>query len=298
MRHFLYADDEQHTIRPSINEIFSIVQEAKSCNLLLLLVSQFGELDFESKRHATAIFSYLLKYQTMQDFVHDHASIMTILVHGYASTQYIFMYGTMLRDCLRFEALNRIFLHSPDIFGLFRYLDHANFEVAQDAFVSFREAITKHKHVTLTFLETHYDAFMDEYKKLMLSAHYITKRMAVKLLTELLLGKTMFRIMTRFVNEADKYEWVVLDMFDTHKNIQVEAFHLFKLFVLNPKKSDDVRALLLAQRVHLLQYLQHWDTRMYIEMQGCLWKCRLWWAIDGWCCQGGAGIEQRKGIDI
>ena len=42
---------------------------------------------------------------------------------------------------------------------------------------------------------------------------------------------------------------------DERKMIQYEAFHVFKVFVANPKKSKDVKKILLKNREKLLRFL-------------------------------------------
>lgn len=47
---------------------------------------------------------------------------------------------------------------------------------------------------------------------------------------------------------------------DKSANIQFEAFHVFKVFVANPKKPDDIRQILLANKEKLITYLQNFHS--------------------------------------
>ena len=47
--------------------------------------------------------------------------------------------GTMLRECVRFEALAKIVLHSPNFFDFFKYVEVSTFDIASDAFATFKE---------------------------------------------------------------------------------------------------------------------------------------------------------------
>jgi calcium binding protein 39 len=64
---------------------------------------------------------------------------------------------------------------------------------------------------------------------------------------------------------------------DTSANIQFEAFHVFKVFVANPRKPDAISQILLNNREKLIAYLKNfqnskgewikWVSRIHAE--GC-----------------------------
>ena len=44
--------------------------------------------------------------------------------------------------------------------------------------------------------------------------------------------------------------------------MQFEAFHVFKVFVANPRKPDDVKQILVANRDKLIAYLEKFQVRI------------------------------------
>lgn len=44
----------------------------------------------------------------------------------------------MLRECARYEALAKIMLHSSEFFNFFRYVEVSTFDIASDAFSTFK----------------------------------------------------------------------------------------------------------------------------------------------------------------
>lgn len=44
----------------------------------------------------------------------------------------------MLRECARYEALAKIMLHSNEFFNFFRYVEVSTFDIASDAFSTFK----------------------------------------------------------------------------------------------------------------------------------------------------------------
>lgn len=44
----------------------------------------------------------------------------------------------MLRECARYEALAKIMLYSDDFYSFFRYVEVSTFDIASDAFSTFK----------------------------------------------------------------------------------------------------------------------------------------------------------------
>jgi len=75
------------------------------------------------------------------------------------------------------------------------------------------------------------------------------------LLGEILLDRANYNIMTAYVDSPDHLKLCMNLLRDKSKNVQYEAFHVFKVFVANPKKSPAVENLLLRNREQLLRFL-------------------------------------------
>lgn len=67
------------------------------------------------------------------------------------------------------------------------------------------------------------------YKGLLHSPNYVTKRQSLKLLGEILLDRTNFNVMTRYISNEDNLKDMMNLLKDKSKNIQFEAFHVFKV---------------------------------------------------------------------
>jgi calcium binding protein 39 len=44
----------------------------------------------------------------------------------------------MLRECVRYEALAKILLHSDHFYDFFKYVEVSTFDIASDAFATFK----------------------------------------------------------------------------------------------------------------------------------------------------------------
>ena len=66
--------------------------------------------------------------------------------HRYESAWVALHCGMMLRECLRHEPLARTVLFSEDYYCFFRYVELSTFDIASDAFASFKVGCTSTKH--------------------------------------------------------------------------------------------------------------------------------------------------------
>lgn len=75
--------------------------------------------------------------------------------------------GTMLKECIRHEHLAKIILSSEQFYDFFAYVEVSTFDIASDAFSTFKDLVTKHKQLCSEFLERNYDRFFDAYQNLL-----------------------------------------------------------------------------------------------------------------------------------
>jgi calcium binding protein 39 len=89
----------------------------------------------------------------------------------------------IFRECIRHEALTKIILYTAQsscFYRFFIYLDLPTFDIASDAFATFKELLTRHKAIVAEFLEKQYDVFFEKYNGLLNSTNYVTKRQSLK----------------------------------------------------------------------------------------------------------------------
>lgn len=206
----------------------------------------------------------------------------------------------MLRECIRFESLAKIILSSPDFYRFFQYVEGSAFDIASDAFSSFKvkflyycwilsrhyemphitstqrglcwfqDLLSKHKIIVAEFLSSNYDKFFQHYQRLLDSDNYVTRRQSLKvrhcfyyeyfiilfiynllfiifflllficnffnqlrdffqLLGELLLDRHNFNVMTKYIGNPENLKLMMIMLREKSRNIQFEAFHVFKV---------------------------------------------------------------------
>ena len=102
--------------------------------------------------------------------------------------------------------------------------------------------------------------FFSRYNSLMQFDNYVTKRQSIKLLGEVLLDRSNFDVMMRYIGEKANLKVLMMLLRDSSKSIQIEAFHVFKVFVANPNKTDEVVEILHANKDKLIHFLSNFKT--------------------------------------
>ena len=113
------------------------------------------------------------------------------------------------------------------------------------------------------FLELNYDQVFNHYQSLLNSDNYVTKRQSLKLLGELLLDRHNFSVMTKYISNPDNLKLMMMMLKEKSRNIQFEAFHVFKVFVANPNKPKAILDILLRNQEKLVDFLSKFHTDRY-----------------------------------
>eukprot|EP01116_Phalansterium_solitarium_P024377 TRINITY_DN8921_c0_g1_i1.p1 TRINITY_DN8921_c0_g1~~TRINITY_DN8921_c0_g1_i1.p1 ORF type:complete len:341 (-),score=9.26 TRINITY_DN8921_c0_g1_i1:12-1034(-) len=256
----LYGDPE-HGQEVNPENAAAISSEIYAQDLIPLILTHLGKLEFEAKKEVVSIFGQLLRRNQggrspTVDYIVAHPAVIDQLTNGYESPDIALSTGAMLRECSRVELLCRLVFASPAFWKFFKFIESSNFDVASDAFSTFKELLTKHKTAVAEFLEKHYDLFFKQYTCLLSSANYVTRRQSVKLLGELLLDRANFNVMTSYIGDHGNLKLMMQLLRDKSKSIQFEAFHVFKVFVANPNKPAKVLGILQKNRDKLVSFLQ------------------------------------------
>lgn len=263
MKFWLFGDEEHE---PTKENVIALAVEVVRTELLTLLVVHLVELDFEARKDAAQVFGAVVRIRDEHHscigakYVQDHMEVMDMLFQGYDEPTIALSCGSMFRDCIRDEELSRRVLQGPRFMEFFDKVEVANFEIASDAFSTFKDLLTRHKPTVELYLREHFTEFFDRYSKLLKSANYVTRRQSIKLLGELLMDKHNVKIMMLYVSDVKNLMQMMNLLKDSSRSIQFEAFHVFKVFVANPSKPQAIVDILSNNREKLLKYLEDFHS--------------------------------------
>ena len=238
---------------------------------------------FEARKDLAAVFNYLLLNDNskppnssstlfssyVDSRIHEiYLMLLDFIRKGETNPDIALLCGSMIRSMLRHPILYQRLLTSPDVY-VFPFLEEfvhlPNFDVASDSFTTLQEILrTNTGLVAQLFLENDsvYDSFIQKYNGMLMSTNYLTKRLSIKLLSELLLDRTNFNTMMRYIGDKKNLMISMLLLRDGSGNIQLEAFHIFKIFVANPSKTPEVKKILVDNKMKLIKYLEGFHSEL------------------------------------
>ncbi|XP_068333156.1 uncharacterized protein [Pyrus communis] len=259
MKCLLSGDGETE---PNMDQVSQLALEICKEGVFDLLIHKLPILGWEARKDLVHCWSILMKEKVEStyccaEYMENHLELLDFLVVCYDNKEIALNCGSMLRDCIRFPALAKYILESASFELFFKFVELPNFDVASDAFSTFKDLLTKHGTVVSEFLSAHYDEFFDLYENLLTSPNYVTRRQSLKLLSEFLLETPNSHIMKRYILEVRYLKVMMTLLKDSSKNIQISAFHIFKVFVANPNKPREVKLILAKNHEKLTDLLQN-----------------------------------------
>ncbi|KAJ8431888.1 hypothetical protein Cgig2_001580 [Carnegiea gigantea] len=234
LKFILYGSSE---VEPVAEACTQVTQEFFQENTLRLLIICLPKLNLEARKDATQVVSNLQRQQVQSrliacDYLEANIDLMDILVIGYEDHKIALHYGRMLRDCIRHQSIARYVLESH-LRKFFDYIELPNFDVSSDVAATFKELLTRHKSTVAEFLSKNYDW----------------------LLADILLDRSNLGIVVRYASSKDNLIILMNRLRESSKPIQIEAFHIFKLFAANTNKPPEVVHILALNRSKLLRFL-------------------------------------------
>uniref|UniRef100_A0A1J3IYI8 Putative MO25-like protein n=1 Tax=Noccaea caerulescens TaxID=107243 RepID=A0A1J3IYI8_NOCCA len=258
MKSILYGNSEAEPVAEACAQL---TQEFFKEDTLRALITCLPKLNLETRKDATQVVANLQRQQVnsrliASDYLEANIDLMDVLIEGFENTDMALHYGAMFRECIRHQIVAKYVLESDHVKKFFDYIQLPNFDIAADAAATFKELLTRHKSTVAEFLTKNEDWFFADYNsKLLESSNYITRRQAIKLLGDILLDRSNSAVMTKYVSSRENLRILMNLLRESSKSIQIEAFHVFKLFAANQNKPADIINILVANRSKLLRLL-------------------------------------------
>lgn len=284
MKVILYGDGAE--IEPSTAEICGqLSHELAHSDVLPLLITHLPDplFTYETRKDVSQIFTSIMKKQVGSRFpiIEFLSSTSHTIIHDlileYDNRDAAIHSGLILKEACKNEDIARLVMwNDEDFFLLIKSAELPNFDAAADAFATLKDLLTRHKPLAAEYLESHFVEFFTRFSSLMQSGNYVTRRQSVKLLGELLLDRSNFNTMTKYISDPGNLKIVMVLLRDKYKTIQFEAFHVFKVFVANPQKAQPIIDILKKNQQLLVQYLQQFqpekEDELFVEEKSLLIK--------------------------
>lgn len=236
--------------------------EFYSNDLLFQLLSRIRIVEFETRKEIVAIFLHLLRRQigtrfVTADFLNGDKRALQFLFTSYACGDIALHCGIMIRECCKFGSLVHALLDLESFWRIFEFIELPEFQLSSDAFATLRELLLRGKQVSAAFLAQHYALFIGHFNRLLQLENYVIKRQTLKLLGDLFKDRANSQILLQYVGEAENLKITMNALRDKSKSIQLEAFHIFKLFLFASTMSCAVREILENNQQRLISFVSN-----------------------------------------
>ena len=255
----------------------SFTEELFSSDIILELIVKLPQIGFENKKLIATIVcnALLLKIDdrlVTVDYICKKPDILFSLIdtYRYGRSDLTLNCGRILRKCLKHECLARIVLNCQKFTEFFSYVNQQTFDVAMDAFLSFRLLLTTHNELSEEYLTQNCDLFFDNYIKLINSHNYVTKRQSLEILALILTASSTIREL--FCKQSQRLS-LILDLFWHHyRHIRFRALNIFNVLISSDKESQHSMA--------IMQFLLQNNDRQRLvavlkNFRDCKTKCKF-----------------------
>jgi len=189
------------------------------------------------------------------DYIRSHPLILLHLLEGSGRKEVFTNCANMLRSCMRYPQLIEELFAQGAAERLVGLATHINFDIASEAFASLRELLLAQKSLSTKYIQANFKKFFDLYHTLIHGDDYVTQRQALKLLGEILLDRACMDVMMSYIS-SEQYLQIHMNLLrENSRAIQLDAFHIFKVFVANPHKAPRVQQILYRNKMRLIKVL-------------------------------------------
>lgn len=248
------------------------VEQMCSQGLIQDLCLALSQLDLEVCRDITTCINTAACYACAEtgekpgvEHLQKNQQIFDILSAGFEADSTALHCGNIIRECNRSIDICRLMVLDPGnvLWRLFEYAESPMFEVQSDVFDTLQELLLRHKTISSQLLSEKYDQVIERYTTLLTSEgaphSFLAKYLGLKLLGELLLVHLKDN-MLRYINDPKNLMLMMNLLRDSSPKIQYEAFHVFKVFVANPEKTQGILDILSRNHKKLISFLEHFHN--------------------------------------
>ncbi|XP_058127356.1 protein Mo25-like [Anopheles ziemanni] len=257
-----------------------LCQDLYNTDLLLRLIQFLMYFGVEGHKAMVMVFNNVLQRrlgsrEPTVEYVSTKPEILFALLNGLSNPTIAFPCGEMLRKCIEYEELNKIILYSPKLYDIFAQTKAPTYAVRAEVLCVVNRLLTTHQPLMANFFKQKYDEFFDHYYELLTSDNYVTRRMSIETLGTILLQPRNKSVMKQYVSCSTNLK-VVMNLLLNNKSRQYmcDLFHVFKLFVVNPKKPKEVLKILVLNQQRLAALFSNLPDTHEIEDQAIIEEMR------------------------
>eukprot|EP00013_Stygamoeba_regulata_P025157 CAMPEP_0177647390 /NCGR_PEP_ID=MMETSP0447-20121125/10272_1 /TAXON_ID=0 /ORGANISM="Stygamoeba regulata, Strain BSH-02190019" /LENGTH=418 /DNA_ID=CAMNT_0019149967 /DNA_START=1246 /DNA_END=2502 /DNA_ORIENTATION=+ len=241
-------------------------------SLVPLLVHDLESLEFEARKDAVLVFTYLAHYQLSEDgncplvqyVVSENPALLTHLFAEFAREGVHVHVYEMIKSLVASQQVTALLLdpaHQELFLQLFTYQTHPDFTVCTDAFDIFKDLLTRHGALACTFMSAQQVPLFERYNETLLrSENFVTRKQALELLGQLLVEQRNVEVRMAYINSRQNLYLIMQLLAEGSPAVQHSTYNIFKLFIANPSKTASIERVLFLNKEKIMKYIRNFET--------------------------------------
>ena len=181
---------------------------------------------------------------TLPKYLLSHSSALSTLFSYIDDPKLFSVANIILRECIKEESFLTYLYEKKYVSSFLRFLNGENFELLTSAFKTYEVLLMSKPEVSAHYISEDYDIYALEMKALLASHNYITRMIILPLLSNFLTQEPCRSLLMNFVNDPENLCLIIVLLGSKSKKIKLSAYYLFKLFVINPRRSPAIKSIL------------------------------------------------------
>jgi len=251
------------------NKLFDVKDQSASKTVRLVtetLKSDFIPLSFQllpsfsinCRKQFTYIFTGITAFQVnnaslVAGWVRQHESVIDQLISFFARPDLASCAGEILRIMVAYESLARLLWNSERFDALVRYATDPHMAVWTESFATLRELLLNAPRADI-FLHEYHQRMIERLHGILDENNYGPCREGLRLLHDIMMSFPEFQPV--YVCSEQNLMVIMRLMSSKYRSIALDAFHVFKMFVLAPERPPMVLAILRRNVQTLIDFME------------------------------------------
>lgn len=188
---------------------------------------------------------------TLSSYLLTHQEAFNTLFSYIDDPKLFSVANIIIRDCVHDEQFLRYMFENQYFFSFIRFLTGNNFELLTSAYKTYEAMLVTNSDISSRYILQQYDIFSLQIKALLSSPSYLVQNLVLPVITKFITADGSKQILLNFVNDPENLCIIIHLLVSKSKRIKEAAYYLFKLFVINPRRNQEVRTVLRNNKVKL-----------------------------------------------
>jgi calcium binding protein 39 len=161
----------------------------------------------------------------------------------------------LFRTCAPCEQFLNFVYDSGTVGSFIQYLSDSNFDRLATAFGSYDALLNAIPEIAAQNIESHFEVFVIQFNTMLSSPNVLVQLNFLPILTKFLIRPECRVIFLRYIDDVENLQCVMVLLASTSKRVRFQAYSLFKLFVINPRRTEQIVSALRMNRGRLCKLL-------------------------------------------